>query len=262
MAWTRVREFLKASTAGNYRRYRKALFELKAWTARDDAAVRFYSQFVRPGEICFDVGANVGNRTKVFHRIGAIVVAVEPQVPCVRVLDAAFGGDDRVRLVQSALGAEEGEACIRICDMDVLSSLSDHWIGQVSKSGRFPRAEWGRAQKCRVTTLDALIKQYGVPSFVKIDVEGYEHQVLRGLTTPVKRLSFEFTPETFETASSCLEYLDGLGFAAYNFSSDESLTFAGEWMARDGLMQVLESFRGNHTAWGDIYASTDPPITA
>lgn len=63
---------------------------LRAWGPDDAARLEFYSQFIHPGDLVFDVGANVGNRTKIFLRLGARVVAFEPQASCARVLQRAL----------------------------------------------------------------------------------------------------------------------------------------------------------------------------
>src|SRR4030095_1106868 len=53
----------------------------------------FYRQFLHPGDLAFDIGAHVGNRIRVFRRIGARVVAVEPQPDFVAVLQRLYGRD-------------------------------------------------------------------------------------------------------------------------------------------------------------------------
>src|SRR5262245_21821949 len=83
-------------------RRRRAIRSLRGWTRRDDSAVDFYSQVLKPGELCFDIGANVGNRLKVFRKIGARVVAVEPQPACASVLRAVYGRDPSVDVLAVA----------------------------------------------------------------------------------------------------------------------------------------------------------------
>src|SRR5262245_12044409 len=51
----------------------------------------FYSQFIAPGNLCYDVGANVGDRTDIFRKLGARVIAIEPQTACLEVLRQRFG---------------------------------------------------------------------------------------------------------------------------------------------------------------------------
>ncbi|MEN8172361.1 MAG: hypothetical protein ABFS03_05715, partial [Chloroflexota bacterium] len=55
----------------------------KVWTKHDQRMLGFYSQFIASNDLCFDVGANRGSRTKIFRQLGTRVVAVEPQAACV-----------------------------------------------------------------------------------------------------------------------------------------------------------------------------------
>src|SRR5206468_10147566 len=98
--------------------------ELLSWSPRDAAALRFYREFIPPGSVCFDVGANAGNRTKVFVRLAAKVVAVEPQERCGRLLAALQRRSPNLRIVCKALGPSEGEAEMYLSDAHFLSSLS------------------------------------------------------------------------------------------------------------------------------------------
>ena len=85
--------------------------------------LRFYSQFVNEGDLCFDIGANIGNRTKVFLKLGATVVAVEPQNICMRKLLKKYGNNDKVFLVHKALGAREGEGNLILSNSHSVSSM-------------------------------------------------------------------------------------------------------------------------------------------
>jgi len=93
----------------------------------------------------------------------------------------------------------------------VLSSFSETFIKRTSNSGRFSASKWDRTETCNITTLDELILKYGMPRFVKIDVEGFESEVLAGLSSPLPALSIEWIPELSENAKKCLEHLTTLG---------------------------------------------------
>src|SRR5687767_7627615 len=93
-----------------YRIYQqqRARMALRLWSPLDQARLDFYSQFLERGDIAFDVGANMGNRTRIFRMLCQNVIAIEPQRACVEVLTRAFAADPHVTLVTDALGAEEG----------------------------------------------------------------------------------------------------------------------------------------------------------
>ena len=143
------------------------------------------------GDLVFDVGANVGNRVDVFLSLHARVVAVEPLPECAQRLRDTF--KRRCVVLETALGAAAGTAELRKGNEDVLSTMSDRWIESTTASGRFADDSWGDVLRVDVTTLDALISDYGVPRFTKIDVEGFEQEVLAGLSTAIPALSIEYT---------------------------------------------------------------------
>jgi FkbM family methyltransferase len=214
----------------------------------------FYTKFIGREDVCFDIGANVGNRTEIFAELGRLVVAVEPQSGCNEVLVKRFGANERVRVEAVALGPEEGKAEMWQCDASQLSSLDRDWVESVKRSGRFAEHRWDKAVTVPMMTLDHLIAKYGDPSFVKIDVEGFEARVLEGLSRPVRALSFEFTPERMKEAGACLERLSSLGSIECNFSVGETLKLEfARWMEPSQLLDYLRQFEGNNEMFGDVY---------
>jgi FkbM family methyltransferase len=217
--------------------------------------VSFYSQFLGKGDLCFDVGANLGNRTEVFLRLGARVVAVEPQAECVKYLEKRFGGNSAVVLVKKALGAQEGTMPLAVCTHIGASSMSKEWVDKVSRSGRLAKSvRWEKNIDVQVTTLDTLIVTYGLPTFCKIDVEGFEYEVLKGLSRPINSLSFELTPEVIDTALAIVTYLGKIGNYEFNFSSGDSMGFAASaWQSPSQITNSLTSL-SRRGVFGDVYA--------
>jgi len=202
--------------------------------------------------LVFDVGDNIGSKTQEFLSAGAKVVCFEPQPACVDALRQRFRRNHRVVVVPTALGANKGQAELSICtDAPTISTLSTTW-----KAGRFKDHNWDRTETVPVTTLDAAIEQYGMPFYCKIDVEGFEHPVLAGLTRPIPVLSFEFCAEGLAQTRPCIDLLDTLGYGAFNICLGEARTYL-----MPGAVSATELWNrlkvlGDPLAWGDIYATT------
>ena len=216
-------------------------------------ALRFYRQFIPQGGLCFDVGANIGDRTDLFFALGARVVAVEPQPGCAEQLRRRFG--DRVELVEAALGPAAGQAELMVASYHTLSSLSPGWVEAVQASGRFAEFDWPGRLTIRVLTLDELIDRHGRPDFCKIDVEGYELEVLQGLQRPLPALSLEFTPERLDAGAAAIRRLHELGMRRFNYSAGETLQLTlTDWVDTDAILRFLPSIPTDAVSFGDVYA--------
>ncbi len=220
---------------------------------------RFFSTFIRPGDLVFDVGANLGNRIGPLLLCKARVIAIEPQYFCYRYLRLRFGGS--IRVLNLALGEKEGETEIMLNNSSsTIASMSQEWISKM-KSGRFSATSWSRKQKVKVVPVQQLIKKHGMPAFIKIDVEGYEPEVLKGMTEPVPKLSFEYTtPEMTASALACVERLHQLSPAyLFNYAIAENTRFElEEWLPADKFKEILHSNVESLGGFGDIYARIEP----
>ncbi|MDN5859583.1 MAG: FkbM family methyltransferase [Pseudonocardia sp.] len=235
----------------------RSLLMYHAIPGRHRRMVAFYEAFLGPGDVGFDVGAHVGSRVRAWRKLGARVVAIEPQPDLVRVLRAFFGRDPGVTLITDAVGARKGRARLGVSSATpTVSSMSPEWINSVTADRRFAGVRWDRTVEVAVTTLDALIAEHGEPAFCKIDVEGFEAEVLAGLTQALRALSFEYLPAAHDDALAVLAAVDKLGGGRYryNYSPVETLTWASEqWLHAAELEALLDGVRPAGRS-GDVYA--------
>jgi FkbM family methyltransferase len=228
----------------------------RRWSREDEVRRLFYAQFVAPGDLVFDVGANVGNRTKAFLKLGCRVVAFEPQASCAATLRKRYSRHPSFTLVEEALGSKPGHSVMKIGSESALSTLSDDWVAQAGQTGRFKEHAWTSTQPVVVNTLDQAITRHGTPGFVKIDVEGFELEVLAGLATPVPCVSIEFAAEALPTTLQCLGRLESLAPGSlYQVSLGESMVFESpEWVSLAAIQERLASLaRADRLVWGDVY---------
>ncbi|MFD0786517.1 FkbM family methyltransferase [Micromonospora azadirachtae] len=222
--------------------------------ARDAAMDAFYARFVRRGDLVFDIGAHVGDRVGSFRRLGARVIAVEPQPPCTRALRAIYSDDDEVIVVEAVCGAEAGRVSFNVNSANpTISTASPHFIRAADGAAGWEGERWDTRIDVASRTLDELIAEYGVPAFVKIDVEGYEDEVLAGLGRPLPALSFEFTTIERALAQRCLRRLTALGFQAFNLAFGDTMALASaQWMAAPRMAAYLRSLPHEVNS-GDVY---------
>lgn len=241
------------------------IFNRREWRRRQEMT-EFYSQFVRSGDLVFDVGSNVGEYTEVFLKLGARVVAIEPQQDCAAIL-RTIRPSHGLAIEQVAVGSREDEAEFYVCDeAPGLSTLSPEWLAVAQNATRTSQHKWNRSIRVPVLTLDLLIAKYGRPRFVKIDVEGSEQAVLSGLTMAPEYLSFEFNTEFISSALSCLTKSCFSPSARFNLIIGRYFTFAvgtkfalSEWVSREGVIEFLDrSGLVRDKAFGEIFVREEP----
>jgi FkbM family methyltransferase len=210
----------------------------------------FYSQFINKGDLCFDIGANIGHRTEIFLKLGAKVVAVEPQKDLFRYLKIKY--KNKIQLENCGLGSGFRVQTMFINDASALSTFSDDMV----KNSRFSDTEWINKRQVQIKTLDSLIEKYGVPQFCKIDVEGYEYEVLSGLSKKIPYTSIEFAlPENLQVLKDSISHIINLTEGAeFNYALGDDMVLASEkWFKAKNIQEFYNEKIFRESSWGDVY---------
>ena len=232
--------------------YEPIRFAYQTAFSRDAIARRkrrreFYSQFIEPRDVVFDVGANLGNYTEAFCALGAVVVAVEPDPRNLAVLRKRLRRA-RIHIEPCALGRAEGSAELHFADRNDVSTLSASWTEATT-------AKWLGTVTVPVRTLDSLANQYGLPKYVKVDAEGFDCEVFRGMSFDPPVVSFEFLPNDLTIAKECIGLFEQRRF---NFVVEEESHFAlPNWVDAQEILNRLAALPKG-VNYGDVFASKQP----
>ena len=216
----------------------------------------FYAQFLKKGDTYFDIGANYGNRISPIMKLEVgLIVAVEPQEACCNYLRETFKG---IIVLQNGVGEVAETKTFYVSSDSVLSSFSQDFIIKTGDT-RFVGNTWNETKQIEIITLDSIIEKYGTPDFVKVDVEGFEPEVFKGVSKPLKVVSFEYTvPELSGNLFPIIEKLNSLGNCTFNYSIGESMELhLKDWVNYNSIKNILESASFIATGFGDVYAKYD-----
>lgn len=255
-----LKNILKKVLGTNFNLYYKEFLERFSPMKRRASIERriFYSKFINKNDLCFDIGANVGNRVTPLLKIGAKIIAVEPQKSCYKILRRKFG--NKITIITKGLCEKECVRKFHISNETTTSSFSDEWINSV-KTNRFKELNWDKTIDVEMTTLDNLIIQHGTPTFIKIDVEGYELEVLKGLTKPIHMISFEYTvPEQINKIKECIAVIENNNSNILcNYSIEESMEWKlKNWITIPEFLEHIKESNFIKTGYGDVYLKYMP----
>ena len=184
------------------------------------------------------------------------MIAVEPQPRMARWLRRIVAWNKGITVRTEAIGALSGTGKLAISRRTpTMSTLSTGWRDAIHKSNPLARkVRWEDEIEVSVVTLDSLIKTYGLPKFCKIDVEGYEAEVLAGLSHQIPRMSLEFVSGSLDIAVSCVRRLNELGTYEFNAVPGEQRCFIFDhWVTSNHLLEWLGAGAKSISS-GDLYA--------
>lgn len=211
------------------------LFKNKALKQALQEETELFHQVLKPFSppfLIFDIGANEGYSADIFLKLGANkVICLEPDSRSYKALKARFRHQSKVQIVPKAVSHQVGEAdFFQVQTGSALNTLNKKWkhILEHPTQNRWNQSfVFQHKTSVSTTTLDALILQFGLPQFIKIDTEGHEQAVIEGLNQAVPLLCFEANLPEFRTETiRCLEHLFSIKKnTTFNYAIGNSLIF-------------------------------------
>lgn len=236
-----------------------AIYHGRPWRRRRLDA--FYRRFLAPGDLAFDIGAHVGNRIGSWRRLGARVVAVEPQPALAWVLRRLYGNSDGVALVAAAVAARPGTLALHLNRPNpTVATASRAFIAAAAAAPSFAGQRWAAAVTVPAVTLDGLIDRHGEPRLLKIDIEGYEAEALAGLGRPIAVLSVEFVPMARPVIEAALDRLGELGDYRFNAYFGDDMRFVHPAPLDARQLRAWLRRQGDDGPAGDVVCALDAAL--
>lgn len=203
--------------------------------------IRFYKMILGNPDLIFDVGANGGGKTSIYLKISKKVLCIEPDKLCVDILNSRFKNKTNVIVIPVGISDLEGKEMFYIEEGgSCLNTFSSKWRDALEQEKPFWYQEgesvsFKEKYEIEVTTLDRLIEVHGIPDYIKLDIEGYEKNALKGLSYPVKFISLESNlPALLDETIECINIIT-------NLSTDAKFAYSLEEGFVDGLSSYLTS---------------------
>ena len=204
-----------------------------------DSNSRFYSNLIKADSLCFDIGANKGEKSKLFLSVGARVIAFEPQSACITYLEKIR--HNRFSYFPYAVGNKNETKELKLASHIEVATFSDEFIEYFENDS----LQWKNTEKVVVKKLDTLIEAYGIPDFCKIDVEGYELEILSNLTYKIPLIEFEFTGGFIPNTIKIIKLLDKSN-TVFNYNLNEKPIFIlKNWVSGDTLINQIRNLAIN-----------------
>jgi len=209
----------------------------------------FYNNIFNKPKLIFDIGCNVGDYTKTFLKFSDFVVAVDPSTEVINQLRNSttdFISKKKLKILNIAISNQIGEVKLYINSSRTVSSINKKWQ-KCALPEMFPHVHNVNTEIVKSTTLDNLVSEYGIPDYIKLDIEGGELNAFRGLNQPINILSFETTLPIFHDETiKILNKISSLGEYQFNLLEYGKYQFIETTFSKDQIIKsiILKQLKG------------------
>ena len=205
-------------------------------------------------KLIFDIGANVGKGANSYSvkYPEAKIILVEANQDLCSGMKLKYERNKNFEILNYAVShTNDIDLSFYISEgYPEISTASKDWI----ENSRFTNLySWNKEVKVKTITIDELVKRYGSPDLIKVDVENYEYEVFQGLTKKHKDICFEWVCEKYESTNKCCLYLESLGYENFGFVElDNPLNYPTkytDWKSSDFHSYI----KGYKLKWGMMW---------
>jgi FkbM family methyltransferase len=205
--------------------------------------------------LIFDIGANTGNFTQEFLSAypDSSMILIEANDDLIPILKEKFLGNQNIVILNYLMSSINNQHInFYISDTNTISTASHDWMNLSRFSDTY---RWNKVIKKETINLDRLIEIYGKPDLIKIDVEGYELEVIKGLSSKQLEICFEWVEEDYDKLNSIVKYLEYLGYNNFGFTyTDNHITRPNRYSCWNECFIHNDIIPERKEKWGMIWA--------
>lgn len=204
--------------------------------------------------LAFDVGGNVGEVSDTLKKKFDKVILFEPNP---ELHDDLIEKYKNTNVIVDNRGVSElvGTKSLMVSSYHQISTLSDEWMTESRFSNDY---SWEKKVEIQTIDLNTAILEYGVPKFIKIDVEGYEFDILNSFNVLLENtiICFEFVEEFKQKIFKTMNHIFELGYKQYSIIFSDKILYDSNlnWLGYDDLIEIVSEFdEVEKNKWGMIY---------
>lgn len=210
--------------------------------------IQFYKKLIKKDDLCFDIGANIGKKSKLFLSLKAKVIAFEPQTKCFQFLNKI--NNSNFTYHSFGVGSKNETKQLYLANHIEVATFSNKMIDFYTTEN----LKWKKNEEVIVKKLDTLIEEFGLPDYCKIDTEGFELDILSNLSYKIPIIEFEFNEAFVNETLLILDYISNLGNYQFNYILNETPKFINkEWCTISKIKKQLTQLQKNRLH-GNLFA--------
>lgn len=204
----------------------------------------------RKGRIALDIGCNKGNVIQqLLDNNYDLVVGIDADIRCVNHCKERFKNEIKVLCYNYLICDESNtDRDFYQANKSIVSTASTDWMTNCRFAGKM---KWKKVKVPTLTLHDAIDYWCAYADFIKIDVEGYEFEVIKSLKYKQGVIGFEWSEENFDyVAKPCIEHLKKLGYTRWYYTNRDTLTFKYDWQKELNIGDIIPSRKKR---WGMVF---------